>query len=84
MLRYSEERWQAAVAKLLPPHNLLSQAIAEQEEISLSSVYKWRKEACTEGRCLPDAQSKGAGGWSSKDKFNAVLEAASMNAQETA
>ncbi|MDW7749121.1 transposase [Halomonas sp.] len=84
MPRYSEERRQAVVAKLLPPHNLSPQVIAEQEGISLGTVYKWRKEARAEGRCLPDALGKGADGWSSKDKFSAVLETASMNAQETA
>jgi len=30
MPRYSEERRQAMVAKLLPPHNLSPQVIAEQ------------------------------------------------------
>ena len=45
MPRYSEERRQAVVAKLLPPHNLSPQVIAEQEGISLGTVYKWRKEA---------------------------------------
>lgn len=84
MPRYSEERRQAVVAKLLPPHNLSPQVIAEQEGISLGTVYKWRKEARAEGRCLPDALGKGADGWSSKDKFSAVIETASMNAQETA
>ncbi|WP_460541036.1 helix-turn-helix domain-containing protein, partial [Halomonas garicola] len=45
MPRYSEERRQAVVTKLLPPHNLSPQVIAEQEGISLGTVYKWRKEA---------------------------------------
>lgn len=45
MPRYSEERRQAVVAKLLPPHNLSPRVIAEQEEILLATVYKWRKEA---------------------------------------
>src|SRR5690554_7390441 len=84
MPRYSEERRQAVVTKLLPPHNLSPQVIAEQEGISLGTVYTWRKQARAEGRCLPDALGKGTDGWSSKDKFNAVLETASMNAQETA
>ncbi|WP_043488395.1 helix-turn-helix domain-containing protein, partial [Halomonas halodenitrificans] len=78
MPRYSEERRQAVVTKLLPPHNLSPKVIAEQEGISLGTVYKWRKEARAEGRCLPDALGKGADGWSSKDKFSAVLETASM------
>src|SRR5690554_2081991 len=84
MPRYSEERRHAVVTKLLRPHNLSPQVIAEQEGISLGTVYTWRKQARAEGRCLPDALGKGSDGWSSKDKFNAVLETASMNTQETA
>jgi hypothetical protein len=81
MPRYSEERRQAVVAKLLPPHNLSPQVITEQEGISLGTVYTWRKEARAEGRCLSDALGKGVDGWSSKDKFSAVVETASMNAR---
>jgi len=84
MPRYSDERRQAAVTKLLPPHNLAPQEVAAQEGISLATVYKWRKEARAEGRCLPDALGKSADGWSSRDKFSAVIESASMNAEETA
>ncbi|MDN3520706.1 transposase [Halomonas ramblicola] len=42
MPRYSEERRQAVVAKLLPPHNLTAQEVAEQEGISVATIYKWR------------------------------------------
>lgn len=84
MPRYSEERRQAVVAKLLPPHNLSPQEIAEQEGISLGTVYKWRKEARAEGRCLPDSLGQGADGWSSRDKFSAVVETAAMNTEEVA
>jgi hypothetical protein len=45
---------------------------------------KWRKEAREQGRCLPNAGDGGAATWSSQDKFAAVLETASMNAEETA
>lgn len=84
MPRYSEERREAVVTKLLPPHNLSPQVVAKQEGISLGTVYTWRRAARAEGRCLPDALGKGADGWSSRDKFSAVVETASMNAQEIA
>lgn len=45
MPRYSDERRQAVVTKLLPPHALSPHEIAAQEGISLATVYKWRKEA---------------------------------------
>jgi len=55
MPRYSEERRQAVVAKLLPPHNLTALVVAEQEGISVATIYKWRKEMPVEGRGLPAA-----------------------------
>lgn len=84
MARYTEERRQAVVAKLLPPQSLSPQAVAEQEGISLPTIYKWRSEARAKGRCLPDANAQGSADWSSKERFAAVLESAAMNAEETA
>lgn len=84
MPSYSEERRQAVVTQLLPPHNLSVREIAEKENISVATVYKWRKEARAEGRCLPDTAAQGAEGWSSRDRFTAVVEAAAMNATEVA
>ncbi|WPL15679.1 hypothetical protein Thiowin_00588 [Thiorhodovibrio winogradskyi] len=59
MPRYSEERRAAVVAKLLPPQNLSPQAVAEQEGLSLATVYKWRQDARDKGRCPPDADARG-------------------------
>ncbi|GGX88806.1 hypothetical protein GCM10007160_15390 [Litchfieldella qijiaojingensis] len=70
------------VAKLLPPHNLSASEVAEQEGISVATIYKWRKEAREQGRCLPDAGDGSAESWSSRDKFAAVVETAAMNAEE--
>jgi len=49
MPRYSEERKQAVMAKLLPPYNLTPQQVAEQEGISLATLYKWRRQAAAKG-----------------------------------
>ncbi|WP_295543295.1 hypothetical protein [uncultured Thiohalocapsa sp.] len=84
MPRYSKEGRAAVVAKLLPPQRLSPQAVAAQEGLSLATVYKWRKEARIEGRCLPNADAQDSTQWSSKDRFAAVLETAAMNAVETA
>jgi transposase-like protein len=83
MPSYADERREAVVAKLLPPRNLSVSEVARQEGISVATIYKWRKEAREQGRCLPNAGDGGAAAWSSKDKFAAVLETASMNAEET-
>jgi transposase-like protein len=84
MPRYAEERRQAVVAKLLPPLNMTPQEVSEQEGISLPTIYKWRTEARAAGRCMPDADVRGARDWSSKDRFAAVLESAALNAEEVA
>jgi len=81
---YSNERREAVVAKLLPPRNLSVREVAQQEGISEPTVYKWRKEAREQGRCLPSAGDGGTAAWTSKDKFTAVLETAAMNAAELA
>lgn len=72
------------VAKLLPPHKLSPHEVASQEGIPVATIYKWRKEARGEGRCLPDALGKGADGWASREKFTAVVETAAMNAEQIA
>ena len=81
MSRYSDERRKAVVAKLLPPYNLSVAEVASQENISPATIYKWRKEARTEGRCLPDSSDPRVEGWSSRDKFAAVVETAAMNTE---
>jgi transposase-like protein len=53
MRRCPEERRQAVVAKLLPPQNMTSQEVAEQEGISLPTLYKWRAEARAAGCACP-------------------------------
>jgi len=58
MPRYSGARRQAVMTKPLPPQSLAPQVIAEQEGISLGTVYKWRKEVRAEGRCLTCALGK--------------------------
>jgi len=82
MIRYSEQRREAVLAKWLPAYNLSPREVAEQEGISIPTIYSWRQKARAEGRCLPDATGQTSESWSSRDKFNAVLETATMNAEE--
>ena len=82
MPRYSEERRPAVVAKLLPPNNLSGIEAAEQEGISVATICKWRKEAREQGFCLPDAGAGRPAGWTARDKFPAMVETATMNAEE--
>ncbi|MGS0467605.1 transposase [Cobetia marina] len=49
--------------------------VAQEEGISAATLYNWRQKARQAGRFLPD-QSDNPKGWSSQDKFHAVLETA--------
>ena len=80
-MKYSEERRQAVLAKLCPPHNRSVREVAAEEGISEPTVYGWRKQARERGQLYPDAGSD-AKGWSARDKFAAVIETASMNEAE--
>ena len=82
-MKYSQERKEAVLRKMLPPHNKSSPEIAEEEGISEQTLYAWRRKAREEGRLLPDGDSTPEG-WTSRDKFAAVLETASMNEAELA
>jgi len=82
-MKYSEERREAVLKKLLPPHNRTVAQLAEEEGISAATLYHWRKQARSRGRLLP-ANSAEPEGWSSQDKFNAVLETASLSEAEVA
>jgi transposase-like protein len=78
---YSAERKEAILKKMLPPHNKSVPEIAKEEGISEPTLYIWRKAARAKGRLLPDGD-KTPEGWSSKDKFAAVLETAAMNEEQ--
>lgn len=82
-MKYSEERKEAVLKKLLPPHNRTVAQLAEEEGISTASLYNWRKQARSRGRLLPENSAEPEG-WSSQDKFNAVLETAALSETEVA
>jgi transposase-like protein len=79
--RYSDERKEAVLRKMLPPHNRPLGELAAEEGISEATLYKWRREARDQGRLLPDGAT-GPEGWSAVDKFAAVVETAALNAAE--
>ena len=80
-MRYSAERKEAVLKKMLPPNNRSIREIAEQEGISEATLYNWRKAARSEGRLLPDGDQTPAG-WTAADKFAAVVETAALNEAE--
>jgi transposase-like protein len=77
-MSYPRERKEAILKKMLPPNNKTIRELAEEEGISEATLHNWRKAARAEGRLLPDGESTPAG-WSSADKFAAVVETAALN-----
>ena len=63
---------------MLPPNNLAIRQLSPDEGISKATLHKWRAEARGKGQLLPAADA-GPEGWSSRDKFAAVLETAALN-----
>jgi transposase-like protein len=57
--------------------------LAQEEGISEATLHTWRHEARRQGRLLPDADA-GPEGWTSRDKFAAVIETAAMNEADLA
>jgi transposase-like protein len=82
-MKYSPERKEAVLKKMMPPHNRSIQQLAGEEGISEATLYNWRNEARTKGILLPDGDTSPEG-WNARDKFAAVLESASLNEEETA
>lgn len=81
-MRYSPERKEAVLKKMMPPHNRSIKQLAIEEGISEATLYNWRQDARSKGILMPDADA-GPEGWNARDKFAAVMESASLNEQET-
>ena len=80
---YSPERREAVLTKMLPPNQRSIPDLSREEGISEPTLYAWRTKARNEGRLMPDSDNTPEG-WSSRDKFNAVLETASLSEAEVA
>ena len=79
----SKERRAAVIAKMPPPLSVSIPVLSRQEGISEATLYKWRGEARAQGRLAPDA-GDAPSGWTSRDKFAAVVETAALNAEALA
>jgi len=80
---YSPERKAAVLKLMLAPHNMAIRQLSQEEGISEGTLHKWRAEARGKGQLLPDADA-GPEGWSSRDKFAAVLETAALDEADLA
>ena len=80
---YSPERKTAVLSKMLAPQNMALRQLSREEGISEATLHKWRAQARGKGQLLPDAKA-GPEGWSSRDKFAAVLGTAALNEADLA
>jgi transposase-like protein len=81
MNRYSPERKEAVLKKLLPPHNRTVTEVAVQEGISTATLYNWRNKARLEGVPVP-GPSKSSDDWSAEAKLAVVVETITMSESE--
>lgn len=78
MARYSESFKMSIMQKMMPPENQKVSTIAQETGMSEGTLYKWKKEAKAKGIVIPDGEPN-AQAWSTQDKFQVVLETASLN-----
>ena len=75
---YSPERRTAVLTKMLAPNNMPIRQLSKEEGISEGTLHAWRSQARSKGQLLPNADADPEG-WSSRDKFSAVLETSALN-----
>ena len=78
MARYSQERKEAVLNKLLPPHNMTVTEVARSEGISYQTLYHWRDKVRKEGR----PKTLTSDDWSAEAKLAVIIETASMSETE--
>ena len=83
MKRYSKERKEAIIQKMMPPLNVPISKLKVETGITDATLYTWRKEARKRGVVVP-GDGKNAEDWSSEDKFSVVLETATLSEAELA
>jgi hypothetical protein len=76
MTRYAPEFKESVLRKLNVPEPVEVAALSEETGVPAATLYLWKREA--------GAESRGRARFSSKEKFLAVLETASMNETELA
>jgi transposase-like protein len=81
MARYSQERKESILKKLLPPQNMTVAEVAISEGISTKTLYHWRDKLRKEGQPVP-GKTLTSDDWSAQAKLAVVIETASMTETE--
>ncbi len=79
MNQYPEELKASLIARMLPPNSGGVSEMARETRIPKDTLYTWRRKAQKGGASVPEKPSAGL---SSEQKFNVVLETASLNEVE--
>jgi len=82
-MKYSLERRESVLKKLLPPDARSVAEVSAEEGICTAALFNWRNSARAQGQSMPDSD-KPAKSWSSEEKFTSVMESAAMNQTELA
>lgn len=77
MARFSSERKQNILKKLLPPANMSVQDVSDTEGVSVSTIYKWRQEAKERGEPVPGKKDT-TENWSAEAKLATVMATGAM------
>lgn len=81
MPRYSEERKQIILSKLLPPLSLTVAQVSRDEGIGLQTLYNWRAQARQKGHPMP-GHNKTPDDWTSETKLATIIETAALSEAE--
>jgi len=76
MTQYPDELKASIIAKMLPPNNAMVPELARETGIPKDTLYTWRRKAGKSGISI---REKLGTGLSSEEKFNVVLETASLS-----
>ena len=79
MNQYPEELKASLIARMLPPNNASVAELVRETGIPKDTLYTWRRNA---QKVDAPAQQRPSDGLSSEEKFNVVLETASLNEVE--
>lgn len=78
MARYSPERKESLLKKLLPPHNMSVAALAREEGISEPTLYNWHNQAKARGVPVPGEKNL-PDEWPAEAKLAVVIETAALS-----
>ena len=80
MARYSEERKQAILCKVLPPESQSVREVALEQGIHIQTIYSWLKQV--RGKSQSVSENHSSDRWSDSQKFSVVVETAALSEAE--